>query len=102
MKVNIMMRKTGQMKKLTAYTYSWRVYLGPEVLKYLGKQVTIKKTEYGFELRRADIDSIKSSNIALNGDVIIPINLINEHEDQGTYDLEIDYEEECVYLTKEN
>lgn len=83
----------------------YRVQLSSEVVKCIGGfECIINKTEIGFVImqNRYGIDSLdlRPSKITSTFTLNIPKRLVDEWNDKGKYELEFDYENNCVELIK--
>lgn len=81
--------------------YQYRVKLPKEVREMLGSEIHILKHTTHYELSRfGEVQEGKSSTINKLNWLAMPANLVQEFEDVGEYDIDLDFEGECVCLIK--
>jgi len=86
---------------MSAGYYSFRVSLPKEVIEMLGSEIHIRKLESHYELSRfGQVQEGKPSKIKKNNSLTMPANLVQEHEDLGEYDIDLDFENECVNMVR--
>lgn len=83
----------------------YRIQLNSDVVKCIGGfECIINKTDTGFIISEnlSDIDSIqkRSPKITKRFALNMPKRLVDEWNDKGKYELEFDYENNCVELIK--
>ncbi len=79
----------------------FRIKIGVNALKLLGHEVVVKRSETGYKVSKYGLDSTgRASIITLSGNLTMPNLLIEEFEDLGNYEIDLDYECEEIYLIK--
>lgn len=94
-------RPNGRKRTATSITPYYSIQLPHSVSEYISTKIHIRKFWWGYELSRfGEIQEGKHVSIKVSGALCIPTRLVEEFEDQGDYEIEFDYEMECVNLVK--
>ena len=81
--------------------YQYRVKLPKEVIEMLGSEIYIRKFIEHYELSRfGQVQEGRVSIINKSNWLTMPSNLVQEFEDVGEYDIDLDFEGENVCLIK--
>jgi len=81
--------------------YQYRVKLPKEVVEMLGGKIHIRKFSSHYELSRfGEVQEGRVSMINKSNWLTMPSNLVQEFEDVGEYDIDLDFENECVNMVR--
>ena len=80
---------------------NFKIYLPVKIKEYLGRNIVIKKVDFGFTLRSATWSDNSNVHVIKKYDTLtLSKKYVNEFEDLGDYEIDPDYENEIVYLIK--
>ena len=92
----------GKSSKYQSPRNAFLFYLNEDIIKIVGKNLIITKPSYNsFMLSASNLDSkTKPVKLGKHNTLRIPHKLVDEWLDLGIYEIDIDDENECVYLNK--